>query len=531
MAANKKLTKLFTEIADSIREVKDIVRPLSPSEFPEAIKGMDKRPVVERDINFYDYEGTLLYSYDISEIKNLKELPPLPYHEGLICQGWNWDYEDVIALDYPMNIGAMYITDDGKTRIHICIETMDYSTIPLYLYQSVSNGISIDWGDGSPIEALEGINNVSGSHSYAQVGEYVITLDPLDECVVGLGQSNNVGVVGNRSLSSQPTMWNNTLIRKVFFGKNITKYMGCCTYCYYLEEATFPAYWTQWMLGTTCSIKHINIPKNVKTLPAYSIASIAFYLKRISLPNGILELSMGIYGCTELVSLTLPDSITSISNMSTMNSLTSLRLPKNLVTAGNNCLQNCNQTTIEELPTTLRIIGTSAFTGVRLKKADIRGVSELKNSAFKNTTLRQFILPRKAEIMEQYFCSNTGIRKIVLPENLSAFETYAMMSNYFLMELYLPSTLQSIGVQAFAANWSCKFYDFTACNQVPVLSNSNAFQAIRTDCEIRVPEDLYEEWVAATNWATYADYIKPYPRTEYDYDALMRQYYGDEFTE
>ena len=34
------------------------------------------------DVNFFDYDGTLLYSYTWEEAKNLTELPPLPKHEG-----------------------------------------------------------------------------------------------------------------------------------------------------------------------------------------------------------------------------------------------------------------------------------------------------------------------------------------------------------------------------------------------------------------------------------------------------------------
>jgi hypothetical protein len=39
------------------------------------------------------------------------------------------------------------------------------------------------------------------------------------------------------------------------------------------------------------------------------------------------------------------------------------------------------------------------------------------------------------------------------------------------------------------------------------LSNSNAFNSIASDCKIVVPDALYDEWKAATNWSTYASYI------------------------
>ena len=50
-------------------------------------------------------------------------------------------------------------------------------------------------------------------------------------------------------------------------------------------------------------------------------------------------------------------------------------------------------------------------------------------------------------------------------------------------------------------------YDFTNHTSVPTLENTNAFTGIPSDCKIKVPESLLEEWKAATNWSTYANKI------------------------
>ena len=47
-------------------------------------------PVQSKDVNFIDYDGTVLHSYTVAEAAALTALPPLPSHDGLICQGWNW---------------------------------------------------------------------------------------------------------------------------------------------------------------------------------------------------------------------------------------------------------------------------------------------------------------------------------------------------------------------------------------------------------------------------------------------------------
>jgi hypothetical protein len=55
--------------------------------------------------------------------------------------------------------------------------------------------------------------------------------------------------------------------------------------------------------------------------------------------------------------------------------------------------------------------------------------------------------------------------------------------------------------------YGVRFYDFSFHAEVPTLANTNAFTGIADDCEIRVPEALYNEWIAATNWTTYANHI------------------------
>jgi hypothetical protein len=50
------------------------------------------------------------------------------------------------------------------------------------------------------------------------------------------------------------------------------------------------------------------------------------------------------------------------------------------------------------------------------------------------------------------------------------------------------------------------FYDFSHHTAVPTLANTNAFNGIPDDCKIIVPDALYDEWIAATNWSAYATY-------------------------
>lgn len=153
------------------------------------------------NVTFIDYDGSVLYSYSLEEAKALTELPALPTHDGLVCQGWNWALDAIKVLNRPVTVGAMYITDDGATRLHIRIATIGRMTVTLYIGQTVANGVSIDWGDGSTAETLSGTGNVNTSHTYADPGDYVISLMPEDGCKLSFGSNSSsycvMGSTGN----------------------------------------------------------------------------------------------------------------------------------------------------------------------------------------------------------------------------------------------------------------------------------------------------------------------------------------------
>lgn len=131
----------------------------------------------ESDINFWDYDGTLLYAWTLAELAGKTELPPLPSHDGLICQGWNWTLEDIKSVGHAVDVGAMYITDDGKTRIYIHLEKGRTSP----MLGCCPNGtVTVDWGDGTTPDTLTGTSVTAvkwtPNHAYAAPGDYVITL-------------------------------------------------------------------------------------------------------------------------------------------------------------------------------------------------------------------------------------------------------------------------------------------------------------------------------------------------------------------
>lgn len=173
----------MTSVADTIRTKGGTTEQLAwPDGYKAAVEAIQTEggaPVVEaveKDVNFYDYDGFRLYSYTLADALALTELPPLPSREGLICQGWNWTLDDLLEWAYPADIGATYTTDDGKTRIYIELTSLLNMPMTLYFTQTVSNGVEIDWGDGTAAQTIEGSGNVSLEHSYSAIGNYVVTM-------------------------------------------------------------------------------------------------------------------------------------------------------------------------------------------------------------------------------------------------------------------------------------------------------------------------------------------------------------------
>ena len=357
----------------------------------------------EKDINFYDYDGTRLYSYTVAEMKALTSMPSLPTHPGLICQGWNYTLEELQTYNRYIDIGANYTTYDGKTRIYIRLE--EGRTSPM-LGVCPKGTVTVDWGDGSANDVLTG-NNVNTEvwtpvHNYPSGGSYVITLTVEGSMYFkGNSTNNSGGFILRYSTSTDPlnSIYQNS-IWKIEIGENV----GLGIY-------SFPRFYS---------------------------------LEKISIPTNIITILTGIcHTCTNLKCLVLPRGMTGV--------------PANIAT---------NAYAVKRViaPHTVTTMGASAFNNVY------------------------------------------ALGKAILPDNIVTLQA-SMFANSLVSHLFIPKGVTDIPASAFANMKHIKYFDFSTHESVPVLANTNAFTSIPTDCEIRIPTTLYDEWVAATNWSTYASKI------------------------
>lgn len=125
--------------------------------------------------------------------------------------------EDDIEIDYTEPSSDIAPVKDGLTRLYIDIPSdcnLDNLHIPLYWTQSVSEGVEVDWGDGSAPFTVSGTGNVSAPtpHDYTAPGKYVITMEQKNGSTIQLGGGASAsGILGNTAGSS-------TAYRQVLYG-------------------------------------------------------------------------------------------------------------------------------------------------------------------------------------------------------------------------------------------------------------------------------------------------------------------------
>ena len=428
--------------------------------------------VAPNDVNFYDYDGTLVVSYSLSEAQSLTALPDGPTHDGLTFQGWNWSLENINALTRPMNVGAMYITDDGKTRLHIRIAAEGRMNVPLYISQTVSNGVTIDWGDGSATETLAGTGNVNTTHTYASIGDYTITLDPADGCTLGFGNGTSSYCVMGSTGNNGKVYCN--LLQDVNIGKNVTSIGDYAFYfCYSLASITIPESVTS--IGTYVfyfcnSLARITIPESVTSIGTHVFFN-CYSLASITIPESVTSIGDSMFkSCSSLVSITIPESVTSIGNSTfqSCSSLVSITIPESVTSIGNSTFQSCSSLARITIPESVTSIGDSTF-----------------KSCY---SLASITIPESVtNIRESMFEACHSLASITIPENVTNIGAYAFNSCYGMAEYHLKPTTP------------------------PTLYNSTVFTNIPSDCVIYVPQGCLEAYQNDTKWAKYASKMQEEP--------------------
>lgn len=209
---------------------------------------------------------------------------------------------------------------DGKTHIWIHIDPdtpANRLTFPLYFGQSVANGVTVDWGDGSATETFAVTATYVHNHTYATGGDYEITLEVTDGTLnlTGTSSSSGYAIYGSKANSKY---YNKSRIRRVHIGDGVTSIGQYCFWgCYLLKKVSGMNDVTSietYAFGNCYDLTSITMPDSVTSI-GNSAFNGCYSLANFVIPDGVTSINNDAFSmCYYLVNLVIPDSVTSINN-------------------------------------------------------------------------------------------------------------------------------------------------------------------------------------------------------------------------
>lgn len=439
------------------------------------------------DVNFFDYDGTIVYSCSAAEFANLAAMPANPAHtdRGLTAQGWNWSLADAkayVAAYGILDIGQMYAPADGKTHIFITIDNdrpVTRRTFNLRFQASVNQGVEIDWGDGSAVELSSGTIARVYTHTYAANGDYEVKLNVLDGSMTFPGTDGDGGFSLSGSRAKGPSYGVCFMIRRVYFGSGIQTIGNCALHsCHGNVEVVIPRGVTK--LGNNLfynnyQLSYCTIPDTV-TDTGGGVLQNCYHLLYVSIPRSLTDVKdYDFYNCYSLRRIAIPDSVTTMGmyTIGGAHTIQKVVLPNSITSIGSGLIQNADA--LRELTLPANLTGT----------------------------------------LGQYTASNChSLIHIDIPSGITEIANSAFSYCYSLMSVTIPATVQTIGNAAFRYNYGMGEYHIRATT--PPTIGTTVFNNYPSDCVIYVPysadHSVLEAYRTATNWSTYASLMVEEPQ-------------------
>lgn len=221
------------------------------------------------------------------------------------------------------------------------------------------------------------------------------------------------------------------------------------------------------------------IPSEINGLPVKEIASYAFQKENsivsVEFPSSLTRIGeYAFYECENLLSVTIPDGVTTIEHAFTgCTSLKSVKVPKSVTAmddAFNNCtalndvlledgitvcsgFSGCSSLTQITIPSSVKIIGRSAFYNYyhtcAIKEFNLpENLEIIEDSAFYGFQFENITLPARLKKIGASAFQESALTHIELPASLEEIDSFAFYESK-LSEIALPDGLSYLGESAF----------------------------------------------------------------------------------
>lgn len=451
----------------------------------------------EYTINFYvddDIFSTLQTSGN-----ELITLPDAPKKESYEFVGWFFDKdtfnnqlkEDTYlnkSLDQDINVYANYLFKEEPVKEF----TVTFDTCGGDKMDSITTSII----SSEPIPTRDGytflgwylentyISKVTFPYEvtqnitlYAKWGEnlptsisFVVSAEGVLTEVNGISETNNVVIIPNQVNNIEVKE-----IKKELFLNNI-----------YIEKLVIPETVTtlgyRMCYGCT-NLKEVNLPDNISVIPDYAFEKCTL-LEKINIPQSLVQIRNDAFAESGIKEFIAPDSFKEIWGYAFKDCKNLEKVDLNKTTSiGDMSFENCTKLSSIVLPNTLVELGTHVFSGctllnnikmpsnpIEITNTFIYGsgyYNDAKNWENGILYVDNYLITTNNDLLNQQsinvkegtiviainaFTNNgKNLKSIVLPEGLKIIGSSAFSSLYSLSQINIPSSVISIGNNAFGS--------------------------------------------------------------------------------
>lgn len=216
-------------------------------------------------------------------------------------------------------------------------------------------------------------------------------------------------------------------------------------------------------------IRIISLPKNYdySTFSPYEGFKYCIYLEYITIPNLVTTIGQGMFdNCSSLTNISIPNSVTTIlgNAFKRCSILESIAIPNSVTSIGSDFLYNCY-------------------------------------------TLNKFNIPKYLNSISANFITNSyALENISIPNSVTSIGINFLTYCYKLKNIIISENVTSIG-SAFLSGCYLLKNVFILCETVLTVG-VNLLQTASNDFTIWVNDSIIDSLKVATNWSTYASYMK-----------------------
>ena len=136
-------------------------------------------------------------------------------------------------------------------------------------------------------------------------------------------------------------------------------------------------------------------------------------------------------------------------------------------------------------------------------------VTRMLNAYYNCKNLTSAEIGPRVTNTDNCFVSCSNLVSVNISNGASTIGNSAFWGCSKIERIVFPSSITLIRSNAFNGCSNLISYDFRNHKTIPTLNNTSAFYNINSQCIITVPVTLYGDWIVASNWSSYANYILP----------------------